>query len=47
VRLPPSSPNLNPNLERFMGSIKAECLHRMIFFGERALQSATNSFLEH
>jgi transposase InsO family protein len=26
VRLPPRSPNLNPNLERFMGSIKAECL---------------------
>jgi len=47
VRLPPRSPNLNPHLERFMGSIKAECLHRMIFFGERALQSATTSFLEH
>ena len=30
VRLPPRSPNLNPNLERFMGSIKAECLERMI-----------------
>ena len=40
LRLPPRSPNLNANLERFMGSIKAECLDRMIFFGERALQSA-------
>ena len=47
VRLPPRSPNLNPHLERFMGSIKAECLNRMIFFGESALQSAAGCFLEH
>ena len=47
VRLPPRSPDLNPHLERFMGSIKAECLDRMVFFGERTLQSATTSFLEH
>ena len=47
VRLPPRSPNLNPHLESFMGSIKAECLDRMIFFGEKTLQSATTSFLEH
>ena len=47
VRLPPRSPNLNPDLERLMGSIKAECLDRMVFFGERTLQSATTSFLEH
>ena len=30
-----------------MGSIKAECLDRIVFFGERTLQSATTSFLEH
>jgi hypothetical protein len=30
-----------------MGSIKAECLERMIFFGGRSLQSATISVLEH
>jgi len=29
VRLPPRSPNLNPNLERFMRSVKEECLERM------------------
>ena len=43
VRLPSRSPNLNANLERFMGWIKAECLDRKIIFGERALQSATTS----
>ena len=43
VRLPPRSPNLNPHLERFVGSIKTECLDRMIFFGEKSLQAATVS----
>jgi len=47
VRLPPCSPNLNPHLERFMRSIKEECLERMIFFGESSLLAATVSFLEH
>ena len=30
-----------------MLSIKSECLGRMIFFGERMLRRAVNSFLEH
>jgi putative transposase len=47
VRLPPRSPNLNPNLERFMRSIKAECLDRIIFFGEKSLQNAVSNFLDH
>jgi hypothetical protein len=33
VILPPRSPNLNAHLERFVGSLRAECLDRMIFFG--------------
>lgn len=44
--LPPRSPNLNANLERFMGSIKREMLHKMIFFGEASLRKATFSYLE-
>jgi transposase InsO family protein len=47
VRLPPRSPNLSPHIERFMRSVKEECLERMIFFGEDALQSAATCFLEH
>jgi transposase InsO family protein len=47
VRLPARSPNLNPNLERFMRSAKEECLDRMIFFGERSLQVAVAEFLSH
>ena len=47
VRLPPRSPNLNPNIERFMRSVKEECLERMVFFGERSLYAAVVAFLAH
>ena len=47
VRLPARSPNLNPNLERFMRSVKEECLARMLFFGERSLQVAVTEFVIH
>jgi transposase InsO family protein len=47
VRLPPHSPNLNSHLERFHRSLKAECLSRMIFFGEQSLRRATSEFLVH
>jgi len=47
VRLPARSPNLNSHLERFMRSVKEECLERMIFFGERSLQIALAEFLSH
>jgi transposase InsO family protein len=45
--LPPRSPNLNAHLERFFGSLKSECLNRMIFFGERSLRHAVHEFLTH
>ena len=47
VRLPARSPNLNSHLERFMRSLKEECLDRMIFFGEASLRMATTEFLVH
>jgi len=47
IRLPPRSPNLSPHLERFMRSIKEECLDRMIFFGEKSLHAATLSYIDH
>jgi len=39
VLLPARSPNLNRHLERFMRSLKVECLNRMIFFGEKSLRA--------
>ena len=45
--LPPRSPNMNAHLERFMKSIKTECLEKMIFFGEKSLRRATITYIEH
>ena len=47
VRLPARSPNLNAFAERFVRSIKSECLERMILIGERALRRAVDQFCEH
>ena len=47
LRLPPRSPNLNAHLERFMRSIKEECLSKLIFFHEGALRSSILTYSEH
>ena len=47
VRLPPRSPNLNAHLERFFGSLKSECLYKLILFGEIATRRAVRAFLVH
>ena len=47
VRLPPRSPDLNANLERYFRSLKEECLTRMIFFGEKSLRRAIEAYIEH
>jgi putative transposase len=40
VPLPPRSPNLNAYAERWVRSIKEECLSRLILFGEASLHHA-------
>ncbi len=45
--LPPQSPNLNAYAERFVRSIKEECLDQMIFFGEPMLRETILSYVEH
>jgi putative transposase len=47
IRLPPKSPNLNAYAERFVRSIKDECLDRMIFVGEGSLRRAVGEFMAH
>ncbi len=47
LKLPRRSPNLNAYAERFVLSIKSECLDRMIFFGERSLRRAIRSYIVH
>jgi len=47
LRLPAHSPDLNAYIERFMRSIKSECLARMVFFGENPLRRAIRTYLDH
>jgi putative transposase len=47
VKLPPKSPNLNAFAERFVKSIKSECLERMIIFGEPMLRHLVREYLAH
>jgi transposase InsO family protein len=47
IRLPPRSPNLNAFAERFVRTIKEECVNRMIFFDRSSLQRALDQYLVH
>ena len=47
IRTPREAPNANAYAERFVGSIKEECLNRMIFFGEGHLRHAIDEYLAH
>jgi len=47
IRLPPMSPNLNAYAERFVRSIKDECLNRMIFIGQASLRRAIAHYMAH
>ena len=45
--MPPLSPNLNAYAERFVRSIKEECLRKMIFVGQASLRRAIAEFMVH
>ena len=45
--LPARSPNLNAFAERFVGSVKSECLDRIVPLGERHLRAAVHAFMDH
>ncbi len=47
VKLPPRSPNLNPHAERWVRSVKEECLSRLILFGEESLRRALAQYQQH
>ena len=47
LRLPPKSPNLNAFAERFVLSIKSECLNRIILFSEAQLRYAIREYVAH
>jgi Integrase core domain len=45
--LPARSPNLNAYAERWVRSVKEECLCKVILFGERSLRQALSEYDEH
>jgi transposase InsO family protein len=47
IRLPPLSPNLNAYAERFVRSIKDECLEKMIFVGQASLRRGIGEYMAH
>ena len=44
MKVPAQSPNCNPYAERFVKTIKYECLDQFVIFGERHL---IKEFLDH
>src|ERR1019366_9487665 len=47
LALPARSPNLNAYAERWVRSVKEECLSKIILFGERSLRRALSEYVEH
>ena len=47
LKLPWRSPNLNAFAERWIRSVKEECLSQLIFFGPRSLTRALDNYVQH
>jgi putative transposase len=47
LALPAHSPNLNAYAERWVRSVKEECLSKIILLGERSLRRALSEYVEH
>ena len=47
IKLPARSPNLNAFAERWVKSVKEECLSKLILFGEKSLRRALCEYLIH
>ncbi len=47
VKIPAQSPNCNPHAERFVKTVRDECLRHFVIFGERHLRYLLKEFLSH
>jgi putative transposase len=47
IQLPARSPNLNSYAERWVRSVKEECLSKLILFGEGSLRRTVTEFIDH
>ena len=46
VKIPPRSPNLNPICERFLASVRRECLDYMIMLSDPQLRRVLKEYVE-
>jgi Integrase core domain len=47
VPIPAQSPNCNPHAERFVKTVRSECLDHFVIFGERHLRHLVTEFVAH
>ena len=47
VPIPAQSPNCNPHAERFVKTVRTECLDHFVIFGERHLRHLVKEFMRH
>ncbi len=47
VKTAVASPNMTPFVERFIRSVKHECLNKMLIFGERHLRYVVSEYISH
>jgi hypothetical protein len=47
VKIPAQSPNCNPHAERFVKTIRYECLNQFVFFEERHLRHVVKELMAH
>jgi putative transposase len=47
IPIPASSPNCNPYAERFVKTVRSECLDHFVIFGERHLRHLLREFCAH
>jgi transposase InsO family protein len=47
IKMPKQSPNLNAYAERFVWSIKHECVNKLILFGERHVRHVVEQYVAH
>jgi hypothetical protein len=47
AKIPAQSPNCDPHAERFVRTIRSECLNHLVLFGERHLRYVVEEFIAH
>jgi putative transposase len=47
IRTPVRSPNANAHMERWVGSVRRECLDRMLIVGRRQLEHVLRVYIRH